>query len=127
MVAVPAQAEDQIYPPIYDPFRPIKETVSDATPRVPQLTTPSGASGDCMFQGAGIEGFAYSEGVPETTGVVCRVFDQYGVQRGGCALFVNGAAASCSAPTEVVLGPPRVCVTAYATYSWGTLREEYCK
>lgn len=130
IAGAPARAEPHIYPPILDPTRPVRDFVNglvapDAAETV-QQTVADTVVAECHFSGATIEGVAAADGVPETTGVVCRVYDERGVQRGGCALFANGPAAACAAPTEVVLGPPRVCTTAYATYSWGTYREEHC-
>lgn len=119
-------------PPIYDPLRPYREVIPPPPNPVDVLVdrvedaVPADADGDCGFQGATIEGFAVSSGVPEQTGIVCRVYDQHNVLRGGCSVFVPGASASCAAPTEVVLGPPRVCTEAFAVYSWGTVREEHC-
>lgn len=118
-------------PPIYDPLRPIKEKVNDLpdaddVTRAVSDSFAAGGTGDCLFQGAAIEGFGASGGVAETTGIVCRVYDASGALRGGCSVFLSGSSASCAAPTDVVIGPPRVCTEVYSKYTWGTLREEHC-
>lgn len=133
----PVYAEDQIYPPIFDPTRAIEERVDQAreavedtippTPAPPEDPFWSGITGKCLFQGATIEGAAAAVGGAELTGIVCRVYDEQGVMRGGCAVFLPGAAAACAAPTEVVLGPPAVCMHAYAVYPWDTYEEEHCE
>lgn len=150
----PAYAEPFIYPPaeppppILDPTREIRErvnetiaippdpvpsdpvgTVQGLIPPTPEPEDPfwSGITGRCAFQGATIEGAAAAIGGAELTGIVCRVYDEHGVMRGGCALFLPGAAATCAAPTEPVLGPPTVCMHAYAVYPWDTYEEEYCE
>ena len=132
--AVPARAEPYIYPPIIDPVREIEqrveETVSparDPVGTVSQIIAADDVTGDCHFQGGTIEGAAAATGTPEQIGIVCKVYDERGIQRGGCALFVPGVTAECAAPTQIVLGPPRVCYEAYAVYSWGTDKEVGCK
>lgn len=146
LATAPAHAEPFIYPPaeppIYDPLRPIKERINDTRDAVEDMVpTPvppsdpigtvndmiaAGVTGQCLFQGATIEGAAAGT-LPDQTGVVCRVYDERGVMRGGCAMFTPGSAAACAAPTDPVLGPPTVCTELYATYSWGTIREAFCE
>ncbi|HYO60963.1 MAG TPA: hypothetical protein VEU29_03590 [Actinomycetota bacterium] len=132
-VAVPALAEDYVYPPIVDPVRAIEQRVEETTEpardpvgAVEQTIAPD-VTGECHFQGGTIEGAAAATGTPEQIGIVCRVYDERGIQRGGCGLFVPGVTAECAAPTQLVLGPPRVCYEAYAVYSWGTDKEVGCK
>ena len=127
----PAHAEPFIYPPseppppILDPTREIREKVSETRDAVEDMIAAD-VTGTCRFQGATIEGAAAGT-APDQTGIICRVYDAQGVLRGGCGMFVPGAAAACAAPTEVVLGPPTVCTEAYAVYPWGTIREGYCE
>lgn len=128
----PARAEPYTYPPIYDPTREIKERVNETRDSVedaiadPMPSDPD-VTGQCLFQGATIEGAAVFLGLADTTGIVCRVYDETGVQRGGCAMFMTGSAAACAAPTDVVLGPPTVCTEAYAIFSWGVISRSFCE
>lgn len=136
----PAHAEPFVYPPnepsppIYDPTRELKEKVDDTRDTIDELDPvgivmeriAAGVTGKCLFQGATIEGAAAGT-LPDQTGIACRVYDEQGVLRGGCAMFVPGSAATCAAPTEPVLGPPTVCIELYAVYSWGTEYEGNCE
>lgn len=84
-------------------------------------------TGECVFQGATIEGVAVS--TPPTavqTGIVCNVYEN-GVHRGACGLILEAPAAACAFMTGPVIGPPRVCTYAFATFRSGrTAYDEHC-
>lgn len=86
-----------------------------------------GVTGECLFQGATIEGVAVS--LPPTavqTGIVCNVYEN-GAHRGGCGLILEAPAAACAFATRPVIGPPTVCTYAFAVFRSGrTVYDEHC-